>query len=159
MSTTEDSTTTLEFPEIASANAFSNKQQQFLRYFTAILIDLAVLNLVDEYWDLVNIDSFSISLLAAILLQVLLKLTLAIEHQVALFFKGKSGAMARFLRIFSAWLILFSSKFIILFAIDFVFGDAVLFGGPFHGVVVFIAVVVAMLATEELIIRFYRTLA
>jgi hypothetical protein len=159
MSTTEDSTVELEIPEIASANAASNNQQLFLRYFTAILIDLVVLDLFAEYWDLVTIESFSISLLAALLLQVLLKLTLVVEHQVALLFKGKSGAMAKFLRVFCAWVVLFSSKFIILFAIDFVFGEAVLFGGPFHGVVVFIAVVIAMLATEELIVRFYRSLA
>jgi hypothetical protein len=159
MSTTEDSTTKLEIPEVASANAASNNQQLFLRYFTAILIDLAVLNLVDEYWGLVNIDSFSISLLTAVLLQVLLKLTLAVEHRVAIYFKGKPGAIAKFLRVFCAWVILFSSKFIILFAIEFAFGDAVLFGGPFHGVVVFIAVVIAMLATEELVVRFYQRLA
>ena len=158
MSSSEDSTVELEIPEVASANAGSNNQQLFLRYFTAILIDLVVLNLFAEYWDLVTIETFSISLLAAILLQVLLKLTLVVEHQVALFFKGKSGAMARFLRIFCAWVVLFSSKFVILFAIGFVFGDAVLFSGPFHGVVVFIVVVIAMLAIEELIVRFYRRL-
>jgi hypothetical protein len=60
--------------------------------------------------------------------------------------------------LFFAWVVLFSSKFLILFAIDFVFGDAVLFGGLFHGVVVFIAVVVAILAGEELIVHFYRRL-
>ena len=159
MSVTEDSNVDLEIPEIASANLPSNNQQLFLRYFTAILIDLLVLNLFAEYWALVTIDSFTISVLAAILLQVLLKLTLYIEHRIALIFKGKPGAMAKFLRVFCAWLVLFGSKFVILFAIDFVFGDAVLFGGPFHGVVVFIAVVIAILACEELIVRFYRSLA
>jgi hypothetical protein len=42
--------------------------------------------------------------------------------------------------------------------IDFAFGDVVLFTGPLHGVVAFIAVVVAMLAAEELLVRFYRRL-
>lgn len=159
MNETKESPVELEIPEIASANAASDNQQLFLRYFTAILIDLLVLNLFAEYWDLVTIDSFTISLLAAVLLQVLLKLTLAVEHRIAQFFQGKPGAMTKFLRVFCAWLVLFGSKFVILYAIDFVFGDAVLFGGPFHGVVVFIAVVVAILACEELIVRFYRSLA
>lgn len=159
MSTIEDSTPELDFPEVASANAPSNNQQLFLRYFTAILIDLVVLSLFAEYWSLVTIDSFTVAFLAAVLLQLLLKLTLLVEHRVAGLFKGKPGAMAKFLRVFCAWLILFSSKFVILFAIDFVFGNAVLFGGPFHGVVVFIAVVVTILASEELVVRFYRSLA
>ncbi|MBO6564815.1 MAG: hypothetical protein JJ934_17085 [Pseudomonadales bacterium] len=149
----------LEIPEVASANTSSNKQQVFLRYFTAILIDLVVLNLFAEYWEHVAIDSFTISLLAAVLLQILLKLTLMVEHQIGLFFKGKSGAMNKFLRVFLAWLVLFGSKFVILYAINFAFGDAVYFGGPFHGVAAFIAVVVAILASEEIVVRFYRTLA
>lgn len=156
-----ESTTTeeiLDIPEVASANEPSTRQQVFLRYFTAILIDLVVLNLFAEYWEHVAIDSFTISLLAAVLLQVLLKLTLMVEHQVGLLFKGKSGALNKFLRIFCAWLVLFGSKFVILYAINFAFGDAVYFGGPLHGVVAFIAVVIAILAAEELVVRFYRAL-
>ena len=67
--------------------------------------------------------------------------------------------MARFLRILSAWLILFLSKLAILGVIDFAFGDEVSFTGPLHGVVAFIIVVVVILAAEELIIRFYRALS
>jgi hypothetical protein len=148
----------LDIAEIASANTPSTSQQLFLRYFTAILIDLVVLNLFVEYWDFVTIDSFTISALAAVLLQVLLKLTLMIEHRVGDYFKAKPGAMAKFFRIFCAWLVLFGSKFVMLFAIDFTFGEAVLFGGPFHGVVVFITVVITLLVAEELIVRFYRSL-
>lgn len=148
-----------EFPQLASAETPSNGQRLFLRYFTAILIDLVVLNLFVEYWDKVVIDSFSISLLAAVLLQVLLKLTLVLEHKVAAFFNARSGAMAKFMRYFTAWLILFLSKFVILEAIDLAFGDEVQFLGAFHGIVAFIIVVMVMLAAEEAIVRFYRRLA
>ena len=58
-----------------SAEAITNRQRLFVRYFTAILIDLVVLNLFVEYSDKVFVDSFTTSLLAAVLLQVLLKLT------------------------------------------------------------------------------------
>jgi hypothetical protein len=54
-------------------------------------VDLTVLNLVDQYWGLVFVESFSISLLAALLLQVLLQLTMAIEHRIAAYFKEKPG--------------------------------------------------------------------
>jgi hypothetical protein len=149
----------MKMMEVASAQTPSNKQQLFLRYFTAILIDLTVLNLFVEYWAYVVIDSFTISLLAAVMLQVLLKLALLLEHRVAVFFSAKQGAMARFVRVLSAWLILFASKFIILGAINLAFGDRVSFTGPLHGVVAFIVVVMTMLAAEELIVRFYRSLS
>lgn len=142
----------------ALAEPPSNKQRLFMRYFTAILIDLTVLNLFVEYSDKVTIDSFTISLLAAILLQVLLKLTIAVEHQVAVFFKARPGGFMRFLRFFFAWLVLFGSKFVILEAITFAFGDKVRFDGRFHGVVTLIIVIVAMLVAEELIVRLYRRL-
>ena len=142
----------------ALAEAPSNKQRLFVRYFTAILIDLVVLNLFAEYWENVSIDSFSLSLLAAVLLQVLLKLTIALEHRVAGFFKARPGGFMKFMRFFCAWLILFGSKFVILEAITFAFGTGVRFGGAFHGVVTLIVVIIAMLIAEEAIVRLYRKL-
>ena len=62
------------------------------------------------------------------------------------------------MRYVSAWVILFLSKFIILGAINFAFGDNIIFSGPLHGVVAFIAVVVVMLVAEEAIVRFYNWL-
>lgn len=58
----------------------TNRQRLIVRYLFGILIDLVVLNLFDEFSDSVRFASFSWSLLAAILLQALLKGTLAIEH-------------------------------------------------------------------------------
>ena len=144
--------------EVASAEDPSSKQKLFLRYFTAILIDLVVLNLFAEYWHQVAIESFTISLAVALLLQILLKITLRLEHLAADYFSSKPGRLARFLRFFSAWVILFVSKLVILGAINFAFGDDVNFGGPLHGVLAFIAVVVVMLIAEEGIVRFYRRL-
>jgi hypothetical protein len=80
----------------ASAERPSNTQRLFLRYFTGILIDLTVLNLFVEYSKNVVIDSFTISLFAAVLLQVLLKATIALEHVVANYFKKKPGGLAKF---------------------------------------------------------------
>ncbi len=145
--------------EPASAQMPSNAQRLFLRYFTAILIDLTVLNLFDEYSDKVSVDTFTTSLLAAILLQVLLKATLAVEHRVAAYFNAKQGGFARFLRFLSAWLILFGSKFVILEAISIAFGDKVVFEGALHGLLTLIVVLVVMLLVEELVVRFYRRLA
>lgn len=149
---------TEEVPGIALTEEINNSQKLFVRYLVAVLIDLTVLNLFDEFWALVTVDPFSVSVLAAILLQVLLKATLVLEHKVAGYFNAKSGGFARFMRFFTAWLILFGSKFVMLGAIDFAFGDDVAFAGPLHGVVAFIVVVMVMLAAEEVAVRIYRRL-
>ncbi len=134
----------------------SLRQRVFLRYFTATLVDLVVLNLFIEYWQYVSASSFTITLLAAILLQILLKATIAVEHRVAAYFNAKPGGFARFLRYFSAWLVLFGSKFVILEALNFALGDSLRFTGPLDGLIVLIVVVVVMLLVEAAIVLFYR---
>ena len=146
------------FFDVASAQEITNRQRLFMRYFTAILIDLVVINLFVEYWDKVDVSGFTVSLAMAFLLQVLLALTLKLEHRVAAYFNAKPGKAARFMRLFSAWLILFLSKFVILWILDLVLGDNIHFGGPLHGVVAFIAVIIVMLVSEEIMVRFYRWL-
>ena len=142
----------------ATAEGPTDSQRLFVRYFTAILIDLLVLNLFVEYSSKVSVDSFTTSLLAAILLQILLKVTIAIEHRVGAYFKSKPGKLMTFLRYFCAWLVLFGSKFVILEALSFAFGDKVRFEGRFHGLLTLIVVVVVMLVAEEVIVRIYRRL-
>jgi hypothetical protein len=141
------------------AGAFSRKQYLFFRYTFFVLIDLTVLNLFNQYWDMVFIEHFSISLLAALLLQILLQITIVIEHRVANFFKQKSGIKAKILRGLSTWGILFGSKLVILEAINISFGSSVLFSGPIHGLVAFILVVIAIIAAEQIFLWIYRSLA
>ena len=136
----------------------SGRQRAFMRYLTATLVDLAVLNLFVEYWEHVSVDSFTITLLAAVLLQILLKLTIALEHRLAAFFNARPGGFNKFMRFFTAWLVLFGSKFVILEALSLAFGDGLRFGGPFHGIVALIVVVVTMLAVEAALVKFYRRL-
>ena len=136
----------------------SLRQRVILRYVTATLVDLVVLNLFVEYWEHVVADSFTITLLAAVLLQVLLKLTIYVEHRVAAFFNARQGGFAKFMRYFTAWLVLIGSKFFILEALVIAFGDRLRFGGPFHGIVALIVVVVVMLVVEALLVKLYRRL-
>ena len=136
----------------------TDNQRLFVRYFTAVLIDLLVLNLFVEYSSKVKVDTFTTSLLAAVLLQILLKVTIAIEHRVGAYFKAKPGRLMTFLRYFCAWLVLFGSKFVILEALTFAFGDKVRFEGRFNGILTLIVVVVVMLVAEEAIVRLYRRL-
>jgi hypothetical protein len=143
----------------ADAEMPNDRQRLFVRYVTGALIDLAVLGLFAEYVEAVHVDGFDICLLAAILLQIMLKITIAAEHRVAEYFNAKSGGFMKFMRYFGAWVVLFGSKFAILEALTFVFGERVHFGGPLHGVVVLIGVVVVMLVVEEIFVRVYRRMA
>lgn len=117
-----------------------------------------MLGLFAQYWDRVHVDTFTTALLAAVVLQLLLKVTLAVEHRVSTVFEGRERGAGKLLRILSAWAILFGSKFVILYALQSAFGEAVRFDGALHGVVALIAVLVVMLAAEEMILRLYRAL-
>lgn len=136
----------------------TDQQRLFLRYYTGTLIDLVVLGLFAEHSGKVFVDSFTTALFAALVLQILLKLTIVVEHKVLDRFKGKTGAMWKGAKFFCAWLILFGSKFVILEALTWTFGDKVRFEGMWHGIVWLIIVVVTMVVVEELIVRFYRRL-
>ncbi len=142
-------------PGIWGNNLFNNRQTLFIGYTLCVLVDLVVLNLFDEYWHYVVVDSFTISLLAAGLLQLLLKITLAIEHRIATYFNAKSWTGAKVMRWLSAWGVSFGSKFLILGAVDLVFGEHVEFGG----LIPFIVVVFAIIITELVITRIYYALA
>jgi hypothetical protein len=148
-----------EICENVDAGPFSKRQQMFLRYTYLVLVDLTVLNLFDQYWDWVDIEFFSISLLAAILLQVLLQVTISIEHRIADYFKQKPGKWAVTTRVLVTIFIIIGSKFAILWAISVAFGDSVLFTGPKHGLVAFYAVVIAIVVTEQIFFKIYRSLA
>jgi hypothetical protein len=137
----------------------SYRQQLFLNYFVAILVDLAVLNFFAEYWNTVTITTFGISFLVAVLLQILLKMTIALEHRIALYFKSHDSFKMKAYRILSTWFILFSSKFAMLGILELIFADQIVFSGVFHGVVAFIVVVTTMLLCEYGVRRIYQALA
>ena len=143
-----------------AARIYSERQRIFLLYFVGALVDLVVLGLFNEYSDKVFVESFTVMLLASVVLQLLLKATIAVEHKVAAYWKakGKSG-FNTFMRFFCAWVVLFGSKFVILEALSFAFEKDVHFTGVFHGIVWLIIVVVTMIIAEELVVRFYRKLA
>jgi hypothetical protein len=143
----------------AAAGIHSDRQRIFLLYFVGALVDLVVLGLFDQYSDKVFVDTFTTMLLAAIVLQLLLKATIHVEHKVAAYFNAKSGGLNRFLRFFCAWLVLFGSKFVILEALTLAFGEDVKFEGVLHGIVWLIIVVVTMVIAEEIVVRIYRKLA
>ncbi|MEZ9060714.1 hypothetical protein AB4323_05795 [Vibrio sp. 10N.261.52.C11] len=133
---------------------FNTPQRLFVGYTLAVLVDLVVLNFFDEYWDFVNIESFTISLIAALLL----KLSIGLEHKIAEHFKSKPGTAPKVYRAITTYIILVGSKFVMLEAINLLFGDKVSFTGPWGGVVAFFAVVFTILVAEVIVSKIYFAL-
>jgi hypothetical protein len=132
----------------------TSRQQKFASVMTDVLVYTVVLNLFVEYAESVIIDSFSISILTAAVLKVILDLILRFEHRVSEFFTRFEGAWANVVRLLAVWAILFGSKFVILEIVDIVFGDHVELGG----FIMVIGIVVAMMVARELVNRAYLAL-
>ncbi len=142
-------------PGIWGPKVLSHYQTLYIFYTFCVLVDLVVLNLFVEYWNEVAIDSFTLSLLAAVLLQLLLKVTMGIEHRIASYFNAKPGTGAKVLRWLSAGAVLFGSKLLILEVVYLVFGEHVEFGG----MIPFVVVVFAIVISEVILTRIYYALA
>jgi hypothetical protein len=130
-------------------------QERFTSWVTSVLIDIVVLNLFVEYGNAIVIDSFSISILTALLLRVMVEAVRGLERRVSAYFAAKQGAAAKVLRVVVVWLILFLSKFVILEVVDVVFGSHVELGSFIQ----IVAIIVAMLAANAAMGAVYERLA
>lgn len=139
---------TLDSNEIRKVT-ISKKQQIFVSWTKDVLIYIIVLNLFVEYNAKIVIDSFTISILTAILLKTLLEIILKLEHKVVEIFEGH-----KFLKVLFAWLILFGSKFLILEVVDLIFGEHVELG-KFLDVIV---LVITLMVAREVFQRIYLSL-
>ena len=140
----------------ATVDLPSDRQRLFILFFTGTLMDLAILGLFAEYSSKVYVGSFTITLLAAIVLQALLKLTIIAGRRLAALLRGKSGASWGLLKLLSAWFILFGSKFIILETLSFAFGDEIRFEWVGNGALCLTLVVFTMVFAEDAVAKFYR---
>ena len=129
-------------------------QLVFSSWTKDVLIYVIVLNLFVEWVDAIVIDSFTISILTAIVLKALLDVILGLEHRVAHFFEQRDRPVAKVLRVLAMWLILFASKFVILEVIDLIFGEHVELGKFIH----VLSLVLVMMITREVVQRIYESL-
>ena len=112
------------------------------------MIYTVVLNLFVEYAEAIRIDSFTISILTAILLKTMLMIVGRFEHRVQHYFERKEGTLFRILGYVVIFLILFLSKFLILEVVNLVFGDRVELGHFVQLVVLIVTMIVARQIAE-----------
>jgi hypothetical protein len=122
-------------------------QYRFATALTEILVYIVVLNLFVEYVHTVVIDSFTVSILTAVLLWLMVRATVRIERRVARYFRQKEAVFYRVLRYVCVWAILFVSKFVILEVVAFVFAGRAALGHFFE----IVAIVLALIAAEALL--------
>ena len=129
-------------------------QFRFARALTEILVYVVVLNLFVEYVHTVVIESFTVSLVTAVLLWLMLAVIVRLERRVADYFRGKQGVWPRVLRYLCVWAILFVSKFVILEVVAFVTAGRAVLGHFFE----IVAIVLSLMAAEALLGWLYRRL-
>ena len=129
-------------------------QEIYTSWATDLLIYVVVLNLFVEYVEAVVIDSFTISIFTALLLKIILELVGRFEHRVHHFFEKREGSIFKILGPVVMVSILFLSKFLILEAVDIVFGEHVELG---HFIEV-VALIISMLLARALAVWIYKRL-
>ena len=136
----------------------NKKQRLYLSYMIASLLYLTIINFFDEYWDWVSINSFSISVLVAIVLVVGLAFFIKVESKTAAYFKSKTGVMPKILRGITSYIVLVGGKFLIMGIIAVAFGGLVKFSGPWSGAVAFIVVVIVVMLADGVANKVFTSL-
>lgn len=106
----------------------SRRQRIYVSWLSDVLVYIVVLNLYVEYSPNKVIDSFTISILTAVVLKLLLVAITTAKKRVWGWSKGREGRFYTVGGVIGVWAILFLSKFVILETIDFVFGEKVELG-------------------------------
>lgn len=103
-----------------------------------VFVYIVVLNLAIEYVPSVISESFTLSIVTAILLKVTLEVVLVFKTRILARFKGSSATRQRVLWAAALWILAAGSKLIVLELIARVFGDDVSLGGflPVTGLVI-----------------------
>ncbi len=129
------------------------KQSRFASWTADVLVYIVVLNLFVEFNDAVIIESFWISILTAVLLKALLDIVVGLEHRVGEFFEEKDSTVMTVVGVGIKFVILFTSKLIILEVVNFVFGEKVELG---HFVDVLV-LIIAMMVARAILAKIYKS--
>ena len=96
-----------------------------------VFVYVVVLNIAVEYLPAVISETFTLSLLTAVLLKLVLEVVVAVKNRVKARFKTATTAIGRVGAGLLLWLVLVGSKFVVLELVAFVFRGQVYLGGFF----------------------------
>ena len=114
-----------------------------------VFVYVVVLNLFVEYLPRVLSETFTLTLLTAILLKAILEVVVAAEHRIRSRLRAAATPLRKAAAATLLWVILFGSKFAVLEIVALAFGDRVSLGG-FVSVT---ALILALLLSRALVRR------
>lgn len=94
-----------------------------------VFVYVVVLNLAAEYVPVVISETFTMSLLTAVLLKVVLEVVVWAKDRVKDRFKAATTVVARLFSGLLLWALMIGSKFVVLALVGFFFADSVQLGG------------------------------
>ncbi|MGV1008384.1 MAG: hypothetical protein ACOYBY_07220 [Dermatophilaceae bacterium] len=112
---------------------------------------VVVLNLAAQYLPAVIAETFSISLLTAVLLKLVLEAVVAVKNPIKRRLRTSATTTGKVLSGLGLWVVLVGSKFVVLELVDLVFGDAVSLGGFVSVTLLIITLLLARAAVRRLL--------
>jgi hypothetical protein len=94
-----------------------------------VFVYVVVLNLAVEHVPSVISEGFTLSLLTALLLKVVLELVVLLKGRIVAGFRAADSRLGKVVVGLGFWLVAAGSKFLVLTLEDLLFGDAVSLGG------------------------------
>src|SRR5215470_2178112 len=116
-----------------------------------VFVYVVVLNLFVEYLPQVLSETFTLSLLTAVLLKAVLEVVVAAKNRVKARFRQASTPTGKVVAAVLLWVVLFASKFLVLEVVALVFGDRVSLGGFFSVTALILALLVSRAAVRRLL--------
>ena len=128
---------------------------QWIRARPADVIDLfvyvVVLNLAIEYVPSVISESFTLSLLTAALLKLVLEMVILLKSKILTRLRAADTHPAKLVAGISLWVVAAGSKLVVLELVNLVFGDAVSLGGFIPVTLLVVALLVSRAAVRRLL--------
>ena len=118
-----------------------------------VFVYVVVLNLFVEYIPQVLSETFTLSLLTAVLLKVVLEIVIAVKNRVKARFRAATTPLGKVAAAIMLWLALFGSKFLVLEAVHLVFGHRVRLGGFFSVTLLILALMLSRAGVRRLLQR------
>jgi hypothetical protein len=116
-----------------------------------VFVYVVVLNLAIEYVPSVISESFTLSLLTAILLKVALEVVIALKSRVIKRFHAATTRRGRIAAALSLWVVAAGSKLVVLELVALVFRDAVSLGGFISVTLLVVTLLLARAAVRRLL--------
>lgn len=116
-----------------------------------MFVYVVVLNLTVEYFPAVISETFTLSLLTAVLLKLSLEAVIILKGRALARFRGAITVRAKVTAAVLLWLVAAGSKFAVLGLVDLVFGDAVSLGGFVSVTLLVVSLLVSRAAVRRLL--------